>query len=621
MSSQPLQNRGETARFYGFGPFRIDVANRFLLRDGNPLPLSIKAFDLLLALVKRHGDVVGKDELMREVWADSFVEEGNLSHHVSMLRKQMGDDEHDHPYIETVPRRGYRFAASVRESDEETPAFELPAATPRGRRRTIWISSAGAAVLIIAAAVAVRFPRQTKEGANAPIQSIAVLPFQSSDEYTGSGLADVVAMRLSSRTGLIVRPTQTVIQSVDQKGDVAAAGRRLLVDAVVDGRVERIGSRLRATVKLVRSRNAAVVWSEEFNEDGRTPFVLEDAIAAGISSVTAARQDAGTNGRMAGSTSDPEAYRQYVIGRYYLAQQSRERAKALGYFKRAVDIDPRFGHAYAAIAETWCLLGVSGLVKTEEWVPQAEQAAIHALQLDGNLSEAQSALGSVRIYGNWDWKAGESGFRRALQLDRGNLLALRQLAHCLQLTGRFNEAIAVRKRASELDPLSMVVRREAGLTYYMARRYDDAIREHETVLAMSPTFELALINIGNACVQKGQTAKGIEYLERAVAAGDVARPNSMAWLANAYSRAGRALDAARVRNDLAKLAGSEFVQPYVLAVATLGSGDTDRVFVLLEQCYRTRAIGLMNLKTEPAWDPIRSDRRFADLLHRMALDQ
>jgi len=622
MSSQALWHGGEATRFYEFGPFRIDVANRFLLRDGNILPLSIKAFDLLLVLVKHRGDVVEKTDLMRQVWSDSFVEEGNLSHHVFMLRKQLGDQEHEHAYIETIPRRGYRFAADVRETHGDAAQVAEALVTTRAPRRAIIALVAAAVVLILAAFIAIRSSRQSIVQAVAvPIRSVAVLPFQSSDDYSGAGIADVLTTRLSAHSGLIVRSTRTVADALDSNKDAAAIGRRLGVDAVVDGRVVRTGERVHATARLVRSIDAALIWSGQFDEDGGAPFVVEDAIAERIlhSSAQGSRND---GARLTGSTSDPEAYRQYIIGRSYVAKASRERANALPYFQRAVVRDPRFALAYAGIAETWSTLGVWGVVKPEEWVPPAEQAAIRALQLDGNLSEAQTALASVRIYGYWDWKAGENGFRRALQLNPGNALAQRQLAHCLQLQGRFDEAIAARKRACELDPVSPVLRREAALTYYMARRYDDAIREHETALAMNPKFDLSLINIGNAYVQKGQTAKGIEYLERAVAAGDLARPNAMAWLAHAYRRAGRAADAARTRDELTKLGRTQFVQPYILAIATLAGGDdTDRVFALLEECYRTRSVGLINLKTDPAWDSLRSDRRFANLLHRMTLDR
>jgi DNA-binding winged helix-turn-helix (wHTH) protein/TolB-like protein/Tfp pilus assembly protein PilF len=623
MTSQALWHGGETARFYEFGPFRIDVGNRFLLRDGDIVPLSIKAFDVLLVLVRSRGDVVDKSDLIKQVWSDSFVEEGNLSHHVFMLRKQLGDQQHEHTYIETIPRRGYRFVADVRETyDDEPGTVETALATPLPRRAIVSLV-AGATAIIAAALVVTRLSSRstTPQSSVSAIQSIAVLPFHSSDEYSGAGIADAITTRLSMQGGLLVRSTRTVVEAMDGKSDIAAIGRRLGVDAVVEGRVERVGERLRATARLVRSRDAAVVWSLPFDEAGDAPFVLEDAIADRILRTAASGSRTG-GGRLVGSTSDAEAYRQYIVGRYYLAKASRERVKALPYFQRAVDRDPRFALAYTAIAETWSSLGVWGTVKAEEWVTPAEQAAIHALQLDGNLSEAQSALASVRIYGYWDWKGAENGFRRALQLNPGNSLAQRQLAHCLQLLGRFDEAIAARKRACELDPVSTVVRREAALTYYMARRYDDAIREHETALAMNPNFDLSLINIGNAYVQKRQTTKGIQYLERAAAAGDLARWNSLAWLAYAYRRAGRTADADRLRNDLTTRARTEYVQPYLLAVASVeASGEQDRVFALLEESYRSRSIGIMNLKTEPAWDPIRTDPRFASLLHRMALER
>lgn len=440
--------------FYQFGSFRLDVTQRLLFRGQDPVPLPPKVLDTLLALAQNRGQIVGKDELMRMVWPDTFVEENNLNQNISVLRKVLGEGQDGRKYIETVPRRGYRFVAPVRESqdDSSAPLHEQPAettfpghaGTPQsdtGSVLSIPESSALVAradtilphrslilpilvLVVMASAVSLfRFAaHSTRVNPPAAAKSIAVLPFKlldarAEDEYLGLGMADTLITRLGSSKQVIVRPTSAVRKYTAGVHDSASIGRELQVATVLEGSVRRVGDRIRITVRLVNSRDGALVWADRFDESYTDIFRVEDSISEKLVRSLIPELTSEEKSRLAKRYTDsPEAYQLYLIGRYQWSRTNAESwHKAIGWFNRALEKDPNYALAYTGLADTYVSLAASDLPQTVA-MPRAKQAALKALELDPGLTQVRISLGKIRQLYDWDWAGAEEEFRRALKL-------------------------------------------------------------------------------------------------------------------------------------------------------------------------------------------------------------
>ncbi len=590
--------------FYEFGPFRLDVNSRVLMRGSEIVPLTPKAFDTLLALVERRSELVGRKELMRAVWPDVYVEENNLNSNIHTLRRALGEEGDEQRYIATVPRRGYRFVAEVKEISAEQNG---------GRRGS---------------QSAIRNPQSSSQpnGRNtrSAVKTLAVLPFRTMSSegcysYLGLGLADALITRLSNLRQIIVRPTSAVSKYRNQEQDPMAAGRELNVEMILDGSIQQAGERIRVTVQLVSVASGVPLWAGKFDESFTDIFTVEDDISARVAEALTL-QLADEEREQLTKRENAEAYQFYLQGHYFWNQRTEcGLKKSIEHFNRAIALDPQLAIAYVGLANAYALLGcVHGALQPRQSMPQALAAALKALELDDRLADAHAALGLIRALYDWDWPRAELAFHRALEINPSHVTARHWLGLYLAWTGRLDEAIAELHRAQQLDPFSPIISANAGWAYYAARRYDEAIERCRETIETAPNFYRAHVYLGWAYAQTGDFDAAIAELQQAAALAG-GGGNEVTGLGYVYARAGKREEARQVIAEMRGRAAQNYVSPYAIAAVHAGLNETDETFACLDQAYEDRSHWLVFLAVEPKFDCLHSDTRFAELLGRIGL--
>lgn len=641
-------------RFYEFGPFRLDVAKRLLHREGQPVALTSRLFETLLVLVENNGRLVGKDELMTKLWPDTVVEEANLTVNVSALRKALGESTKEHRYIVTVPGRGYRFVADVKEGREEEPRsaperklgaltfIEEQTANFEADKSTPWVSGPAPArasnfvhshrILVGALLLAVTVglvcylwlsSRHTKGDAGAGFKSIAVLPFKildggDADEYLGIGMTDALITRLSGLKRVSVRPTSAVLKYNRAGVDPAASGRELEVDAVLEGSIRKAGDTVRVTVQLVSVQSGAQLWASKFDEKASDVFTVEDRVSARVSEALVLNLTGDEKKRLAKRyTENTEAYQAYLRGRYFWAKSTPEMLKkAIEYFQQAIRIDSDYALAYAGLADSYSLLGNVrvGVQPPNEVMPQAKAAALKALDLDETLAEAHLSLASIRMRYDLDWSSAEKEYKRAIELNPTDARMHQWYASLLSARGRHDEAIAEIERAKELDPVSVVINSISGMLLFHARRYDEAITVLSKTLEMDPAYGHARGYLAGVYEQKGMFQQAVAAFKKNV---EMNRETSLQALGHCYAVAGKRNEAVAILDELKALSKQKYVPAYFIAVVYTGLNDKAQAIEWLEKGYQERSGALNFINVDPRFDVLRSDSRFLDLLRRM----
>ncbi len=642
---------------YEFGPFRLDLTERLLWRDGKPVAIPPIAFDTLLVLVERHGHLVTKDELLRLVWPDSFVEEGNLTNNVSLIRKALGEGAGGHRYIETLPRRGYRFVAAVRELPDEVLVQErtrtrvvieeetgrLPESIDRAEgiptaevrrhfknRRTLQILTA---VIMAAGSIVALYllmaNRPKQPVTIASIRSIAVLPFKpmvgdNRDEALELGMADALITRLSSIREINVRPTSAVRKYTSLEQDALAAGRELSVESVLESSIQRSGDRIRVTSRLKRVADGILLWDFQCEEDKCTDlFAVQDSISERVAEKLALVLTGEERKSLAKRyTNNAEANELYMKGRYFWNKRTEESVKkAVQYFQQAIDKDPNYALAYSGLADSYIVLGswrAGGALAPKESMPKAKAAALRALEIDDSLAEAHTSLADVGLLYDWDWQTVEREFKRAIDLNPNYATAHQWYANYLAAMGRLGEALEQSKRALEINPLSLIINTNIGEIFRYARQYDQAIKRCQDTLELDQNFAESHVDLGKNYEQTGMYTEAISEISKAVSLSE-GNPIIVAALGHAYAISGRRGEAQKILDELKKKSKQRYVSSYEIAAICAGLDEKDQAFRWLEKAYAERASFLIFLKVDPRLDSLRPDPRFADLLRRMAL--
>jgi DNA-binding winged helix-turn-helix (wHTH) protein/TolB-like protein len=607
---------------YTFGPFLLDTRERRLLRDGKVVPLTIKAFDLLEVLVKNQGHLLQKEELLRLVWPDAIVEENNLTVTISALRKALDEGPTDRQYIETVPRRGYRFVAGSAAAADSTAAARGP---QEPRARTFAFAATALAALAAAAVLAWVFQRSTRSAATAPVRSMAVLPFRSltnDGEYLGLGMADALITRLGSTKRLLVRSTGSVQKYTVPGLDPVAAGRDLGVDSVLEGNIQTAGDRLRTTVRLLRVSDGSTVWAGTFDERLTDIFSVQDSISQRVAGALALELTEAQRSRLTRrDTSDSEAYQLYLRGRFFWNKRSRDGfERGASYFRQAAEKDPAYALAYSGLADSHIGMAFYHYASPQAAMPVARAAALQALEIDDSLAEAHASLAHVKTNYEWDWPEAERLWRKAMALEPEYATAHQWFGiHYLAPMGRLEEAIAETRRAQRLDPLSAVYNAFVGASLYFARRYDEAIEECRKTIDLHPDFGVAHWYLGRAYLQKGRQQEALAELREAVTlSGD--SPLMKSSLGVAYALAGDRAAAKAMLDDLTKLRAESYASALDLADIHAALGDRERAFHWLDQAASERSFHLVYLKVWPELDPVRPDPRFKALILRVGLE-
>jgi DNA-binding winged helix-turn-helix (wHTH) protein/Tfp pilus assembly protein PilF len=568
------------SRFYEFGPFCIDPAERLLLRDGVPVPLTAKVFDLLLLLVENSGHILERERLLEEIWPDAIVEEANLTVNIYALRKALGEKEKGQRYIETVPRRGYRFVGVVRELNE--PSVSRTAA-----------------------------------------KSIAVLPFRTlgpeeDQKYLGLGMADTLTTKLSGIRRLNVRPTSVVLQYLGGAQDSLALGRKLRVDTVLDGCIQHAKEGVRVNVQLQSVQDGAILWGAHFDEKFTNIFDVQDSISSQVIQALALQLSGHERELLARrNTESAAAYQAYLRGSYYLNQHSVPTLeKAHDCFQQAIKEDPTYALAYAGLAEYYNWLCVYGARAPHEVFPKAKAAAMKVLEFDEMLAEAHTALAFALWAYDWNWAEAEKRYRRALALRPGNAAIYQRFNLYLISMSRFDEAAALLRRAEEIDPLSPLVSLSLGFLSYFTRQYAESIERIRKTLEMHPYFGIGHYHLGLACMQVGDVDKAIAELQEA---GELSGgiPFIRAMMGYAYAMAGQRDEAQAVLKELEARSARHYVPAYSIAVLHLGLSHFEAAMDWLERALENRDEWLVWLSVEPCFEPLRSNSRFKSILRRV----
>jgi DNA-binding winged helix-turn-helix (wHTH) protein/TolB-like protein len=604
---------------YAFGPFLLDTRERRLLRDGVTVPLTLKAFDLLQVLVQNRGHLVSKDDLMRRVWPDAVVEENNLTVTISALRKALDEGPNDRQYVETVPRRGYRFVADFRSPPPPRPEVE---SAPRSRAPRARAATLGAIALAGLAAASVAW--WTRSGAHAPVRSIAVLPFRSltnDGEYLGLGMADALITRLSATRQLPVRSTGAVQRYAVAGLDPVAAGRELQVDAVLEGSIQTAGDRLRTTVRLLHVSDGSTLWSGTFDERLTDIFAVQDQVSQRVADALALQlTDAQRSLLTRRDTSDSEAYQLYLRGRFFWNKRSREGfERGASYFRQAVEKDPTYALAYSGLADSHIGTSFYHYAAPHAAMPLARTAALKALEIDPALAEAHTSLAHVEANYEWDWTESERLSRRAIALKPGYATAHQWFGiHCLAPLGRLEEALAETRSARQLEPLSAVFNAFVGATLFFARRYDEAIEEFRRTIEIHPDFGVAHWYLGRAYLQERRHQEALVELREAVALSG-GSPLMKGTLGVGYALAGDRAGAKAALAELETLRAESYASALDIAAIHAALGDREQAFRWLGEAEAERSFHLIYLKVWPELDPLREDPRFDALVRRLGL--
>ncbi|MBD0371361.1 MAG: winged helix-turn-helix domain-containing protein [Pyrinomonadaceae bacterium] len=590
----------QSLKVYEFGPFRLDTTVRRLSRDGRPISLTSKIFDMLLLLVKKRGQLVTKEELMEELWPDRFVEQNNLTVHMTMLRKILGERHRDHKYIETVQGRGYRFVARVREVEDEN------------------VDESSEAVVDTASRTAV-------EQKDTLITSIAVLPFVNTSQdskldYLSDGLTASIINILSQIPQLRVMARSTVFRYKGRDLDGQAVGLELGVGAVLEGRVLQLSDRLIISVELVRALDGVQLWGEQYNRPPSDIFAVQEEIARELTGKLRLKITGAERKQMVRQLTDNiDAFHLYLKGSYFWSKRTPEDIrKGMKYFNRAIKLDKNYALAYAGLADCYSGLAIWNERPPRKSFPKAKQAVTKALEIDETLAEAHNALAVIREFYDWDFEEAENEYLRSLDLNPNSVLIHRRYAGYLSRMARHEEAIEQIKQAKELDPLSSNINMDLGGIYYYARQYNQAIEQCRETLEIDPNFGGPYILISLALLKKGKYEEAIAEAQKAQGLlGD--NPDGIAHVGYAYAVAGRREAALEILNELLELSSQKYIPPYLMAYIYAGLKLHDLAFEWLEKAYEERSYVLVGLKALPLFDDLREDPRFSNLLQRVGL--
>ena len=605
-------------RHYRFEAFALDTQTRELREgDGPVIPLTAKAFDTLCLLIENRHRLVTKDDLLASVWAGRVVEENNLTQAISALRRAFGTTAGDHRYIVTVPGRGYRFVAELRADEATAPELDPTAGPPTLAWR--WAMVPGAVLVLLS--VAAWQWHQAPVAQASPQATLAVLPFTSlspgsRDQMLELGLAETLIARISTSTTLRVRSLASSQRFAGSKQDPLDAGRQLGAAYVVEGTTQRSGGRIRVSARLLDVRDGSSVWSGTFDEGTDRVFTLQDRIAAGMTSALALKVST-VPGRSPCDGANAEAYRAYLIGRYQLDRPSGARMRqALVAFRRAIDLDPSCARAYAGTAYAYRALVMTGDQDPRQNFPMAKAAVKQALAINPGLAEAYSSQGFIQFWYDWDWKASETSFKRAIELNPSLGEAHLGYAHLLSNLGRNDEAAVHARQAVALDPLSPLVNTLASAFIAGTGAVEEAGQTLSKALELEPDFWIALLVRNQKLAKERDYAGAIADLSRArERCGDCSQV--LAVLGRTYAQAGDRGGAEQVLRDMENRDSAGYMPATSLAAVHNALGHTDAALALLERAYEERDVRMTFLMVDTHWNNLRGQPRFRALAQRM----
>ena len=565
-----------------FGDFEADHRSGQLRRGGIKVRLPDQSFRILSLLLEHPGEVVTREELRRELWAeDTFVNfEAGMNSAIRRLRDALGDSAEAPRFVETLPRRGYRFIASVTRASSET--------SPR-------------------------------------IESLAVLPLEnligdSTQDFFVDGMTDALITRLAQIAALRVTSRTSAARYKGTLKPLPEVARELNVDAVVEGTVTRSGERVRITAQLVHGRTDQHLWAKQYERDLTDILMLQAEVAQAIADEIQVKVTPREQARLATARLvKPKAYEAYLRGRFHWDKRTEDgMRRGLKLFEQALAEDPSFALSQAGVAESYNMLGYWGVAAPHEISPRAKAAAMKALEIDATLAEAHAALGWTYFAYDRDWAAGEREFRHAIELKSGYTTAHQWYSHLLMYQGRVDEALAQVQRTLELEPLSLVMNSNSALMYMLARHFDEAIERAHKTLELDPHFSPPYLWLAWALQKKGKPAEGLDALRQAVPLSGNG-PHYVGALGHAYGLAGRSADALKTLAELEEASTQRYVSAYEFAVIHAGLGNKEKAFDWLDRACEERSTWFAMIARDPRFDALHDEPRFKELLGRLGL--
>ena len=565
------QSRG-TVRF---DVFEVDLQAGELRKQGAKIKLQEQPFQILQMLLEHPGEVVTRDELQKRIWpTDTFVDfEQGLYNAIKRLREALGDSPETPRYIETLPRRGYRFCGSL-------------ATSPRH------------------------------------IESIAVLPLENlsrdpEQDYFADGMTEALITSLAKIGALRVISRTSTMRYKKTDKTLPQIARELNVDAVVEGTVLRSGERVRISAQLVQASTDTHLWAESYERDLRDVLQLQSEIARAVARGVETKLTPSEQEQLSRTaTVDPEAYEAYLKGRYYWNKRSGEAVKkGVEYFQRAIKKDPSYAPPYAALADCAGVAGFWSFASPMEGCGRAKAAALRALQIEDS-AEAHASLGWATLHYDWDFFSAEREFQRAIQLNPRYATAHQWYGHCLGAMGRFDEAFTVLKHAIQLDPFSLIVATSYAGISWLGRRWNEAIDQTRKVLDLDPNYIAGRWALARSYDCLGSYEAAIACAQDAIRlSGD--NLFFITDLGHAYAAAGQREEAVRILDQLQEASKQRYVDGCFLAQICVALNQTEEALRWLEMAYGQRASYIAYIKLDPWFDNLRSDPRFQDLLRRM----
>jgi len=628
--------------FYEFGPFRLNITERLLERNSELVPLTPKVFDTLAVLVENNGHIVEKSELMQQLWPDSFVEESSLTQNISLLRRALAEGGDESQYIETIPKRGYRFIAHVTEVEETADALInmsgqalvapsnsagvapdsmiVSAKSEPIQRRFLksgYLPAVSACLALAAVLTAVFLVRAKRQTENFRPKSVAVLPFKTigtdrESDLLGLGMADALILKLSRLDQVTVLPTSAVFSLSSHDKEPVTLGKELGVEGILDGTIQKDGDWVRVTAQLIRLSDGKTVWSGKFDERYGSIFRLQDSISDQLSTSLRFQVSDTVKPVKTHATDNPAAYQDYITGLYFWNRRTRENLpKAIQYLEQAVQKDPDFAEAHAMLADCYYLSVTDEYAATnvDEALTRAETSVNKALALDDTVAEAHIVKAGLNLMTRRFEDAGTE-FQRGLELKPNYAIGHVRYAYFLFYSLRLDQAVMQMRRAQELDPVSAVTNGALAGMLYTARCYDESISYSKRSLELEPKGVSARLNLGEAYIQKRMFNEAHEAFDQVLEID----PRYASWeKAYSYSLAGRRPEALRMLATAEKHEEGPNYFNHALIYGALG--DMDKAFEQMDKIRLNRVMAAQII-FDPQFDPLRKDPRFNDFLKR-----
>ena len=610
-----------------FASFEANLRTGELRKGGTKLRLQGQPFQVLACLLESPGEMVTREDLQKRLWpGETFVDfDTGLNRAVNRIREILSDSAESPRYIETLPRRGYRFIAPVEavgllaQVPEPAPAVLTPA-PPQVPSKKAWLPLAVAGILLLTGILV--WSWWTTRYARPQFRSIAVLPLENlsgdpGQEYFADGMTEELITALAKIHSLKVISRTSVMRFKGARRPLNEIARALDVDAVVEGSVLQAGGKVRVTAQLLDARQDRHIWADSYERELTDVLALQGqvakAVAEQIRTTLTPQEDASFSQNR---PLNAEAYRKLLLGRFFFNKRNVPSVqKAVAYFEESVAADPNYAPAWASLALAYTSLGTDmEIVPPETVSAKARNAAAKAIAIDDSLAEAHDALAHIKMWFEWDWSGAEKEYRRAIDLDPNGGRGHRSYSALLRVTKRFDEAVAENKRAIELDPLDVLSRAHLAWIYCDQRHPKECLEQSRSVLEMEPSATAMYLFIGSAYAQQGNYTEALAAFEKAK---DEYNPDYLVAMAVAWVNSGHKDRAEAALRQLQSLSSTRYLSPFAVAEVNAGLGNRDAAFAWLERAYRERAAGMVGLQVSIPLDPLRSDPRFVDLTRRV----